>query len=51
MVAETRSIVEVHDMDAQEYAKERDESSKKEDDSDNSGYYCSADIFEDLEGW
>ncbi len=51
MVAETRSIVEVHDIDAQEYAKERDESSKKEDDSDNSGYYCSADIFEDLEGW
>tara|TARA_B100000963_G_C22577431_1_gene649172 strand:+ start:447 stop:842 length:396 start_codon:yes stop_codon:yes gene_type:complete len=51
MVAETQSIIEVHDTNVKEYLRSRDEQSKKHDEDDDSGYYCSADIFEDLQGW
>tara|TARA_X000000950_G_C13354230_1_gene433696 strand:- start:72 stop:461 length:390 start_codon:yes stop_codon:yes gene_type:complete len=49
MVAETQSIVEVHDTEANE-AREKNKPKKKE--SEVSNYeYCSPDYFEDLEGW
>ena len=49
MVAETQSIVEVHDTEANE-AREKNKPKKKE--AEASSYeYCSPDYFEDLEGW